>query len=78
MIGYAAMMNNTDYVDLGSSARVYPSAKCKLVWKEHAYLPDTFVALTSAFKYFQMLIGPPGALQSACRLCISILRCLEI
>jgi len=41
----------------------------------HPNLPDTAVALTSAFKYFQMLPGPPGALQSALRLCKSISRC---
>ena len=32
-------------------------------------------ALTSASKYFQMIPGPPGALQSALRLCESIPRC---
>jgi len=51
------------------------SAKCKSVRKPHANLPDTPVALTSASKYFQVLPGPPGALQCALRLCKSILRC---
>jgi hypothetical protein len=51
------------------------SAKCKSVQKPHANLPDTPVALTSASKYFEMLPGPPGALQNALRLWKSILRC---
>jgi len=51
------------------------SAKCISVQKPHTNLPDTPVALTSASKYFQMLPGPPGALQCALRLCNSILRC---
>ena len=50
------------------------SAKCKLVWKPHANLPDSPVALTRASKYFQMLSGPPGASHSALRLCKSILH----
>ena len=50
-------------------------AKCKSVRKSYAILPDTPVALTSASKCFQMLPAPPGALQSALRLCKSILRC---
>jgi hypothetical protein len=37
------------------------SAKCKSVRKSHANLPDTPVYPTSASKYFQMLLGPPGA-----------------
>jgi len=45
------------------------SAKCKSVRKPPANLPDIPVALTSASKYFQMLPGPPGALQRALRLC---------
>jgi len=45
------------------------SAKCKSVRKPHTHLPDTPVVLTIASKYFQMLPGPPGALQSALRLC---------
>ena len=36
----------------------HTSAKCKSVWRPYANLPDTLVALTSAFKYFQMLPGP--------------------
>jgi len=52
-----------------------PSAKCRSVRKPHPSLPDTPVDLTSASKYFQMLPGPPGAKQSALRLCKSILRC---
>jgi len=51
------------------------STKCKSVRKPHTNLPDTPVAFTSASKYCQMLPGPPGALQSALRLCKSILRC---
>jgi len=51
------------------------SAKCKSVRKPHANLPYTPAALTSASKYFQMLPAPTGALQSALRLCKSILRC---
>ena len=51
------------------------SAKCKSVRKPHAILPDTPDNLTSASKYFQMLPDPPGAKQSALRLCKSILRC---
>jgi len=54
---------------------IHSSAKCKSVRKPHTYLPDTPVAPTSASKYFQMLPGPPGALQCALRLCKSILRC---
>jgi len=50
-------------------------AKCKSVWKPNANLPDTLVALTSASKYFQILPAPPGTLQSALRLCKTILRC---
>jgi len=51
------------------------SGKCKSVWKPHAHLLDTQLAPTSAStKYFQMLPGPPGALQSTFRLCKSILR----
>jgi hypothetical protein len=53
----------------------WSSAKCNLVQKWYAYLPDTPVALTTAFKYFQMLPAPPGGLQSALRLCKSILTC---
>jgi len=52
-----------------------PSAKCNSVRKPHTILPDTLGYLTSAFKYFQMLPDPPGAKQSALRLCNSILRC---
>jgi hypothetical protein len=35
------------------------SAKCYSVWKPNANLLDTLVALSSAFKYFQMLPAPP-------------------
>jgi len=49
------------------------SAKCNSVRKPYATLPDTLVALTTASKYSQMLPAPPGALQSAFRLCKSIL-----
>jgi len=51
------------------------SAKCKSVWKPHPNLPDTRGGLASASMFFQMLPGPPGAEQSALRLCKSILRC---
>jgi len=60
------------YIEMGSLGT---SAKWKSVWKPYANLTDTPVAYTSACKYFQMLPGPPGALQSALRLCKSILRC---
>jgi len=50
-------------------------AECKSVWKPHANLPDTPVALTSLSYSFQMLTDPPGALQSALRLCKRIPRC---
>jgi len=59
----------------GAQGILTSSAKCKSVRKPHANLPDTPVALTSASKYFQILSGPPGALQSALRLCKSVLRC---
>jgi len=51
------------------------SAKCISVRKKHAILPDTPGILTSASKYFYMLPDPPGAKQSALRLCNSSLRC---
>jgi len=51
------------------------SAKCKSVRKPHPNLPDTPVALTSASMYFKMLPGPPGALQSALKLCKRIISC---
>jgi len=51
------------------------SGKCNLVRKPYANLPGTPVALTGASKYFHMLPVPPGALQSALRLCKSILTC---
>jgi len=51
------------------------SAKCNSVRKPHAILPDTPGNLTSASKYFQTLPDPPGAKQSALRLCKSILGC---
>jgi len=49
--------------------------RLKYILLMYANLPDTPVALTSASKYFQMLPAPPGALQSALRLCTSILTC---
>ena len=52
-----------------------PSAKCNSVRKPHAILPDTPGVLTSASKYFPTLPDPPGANQSALRLCKSIFRC---
>jgi hypothetical protein len=57
------------------SSSIPTSAKCKLDRKLHANLPDTPIDLTSASKYFQMLPDPPGAKQSALRLCKSIHRC---
>jgi len=51
------------------------SAKCNSVWKPYANLPDLLVAHTSPCRYFQMLPAPLGALQSALRLCKSILMC---
>jgi len=51
------------------------SAKCNSVQKPYPTLQDTPVALTSASKYFQLLPAPPGALQSALRLCKSIVKC---
>jgi len=45
------------------------------VGKLYANHPDTPVALVSASKYCHMLQTPPGALQSALRLCKSILTC---
>jgi len=59
----------------GSWQGAYTSGRCNSVWKPHANLPDTPVALTSASQYFQMLPAPPGALQCALGLCKSILRC---
>jgi hypothetical protein len=61
--------------EVASVATVNASAKCNSVRKLYANLPDTPVALVSASKYFQMLPTPPGALQSALRLCKSILTC---
>ena len=52
-----------------------PSAKCNSVQKLTAHLPDTPVALTTASKYFQMLLAPPGGLESALRLGKSMLMC---
>jgi hypothetical protein len=49
-------------------------AKCKSVQKPHANLPLTPVAFISTFKYFQMLLAPPGALQNVLRLCKSNIR----
>jgi len=51
------------------------AAKCKSVRKPYTKLPDSQVALISASKYFQMLPGPPAALQTAVQLCKSIFRC---
>jgi len=53
------------------------SAKRKSVRNPDANLTATMVAFTSASKYFQMLPSPPEALQSALRLCKSILRMLR-
>jgi len=58
-----------------ASSWLLTSAKCHSVQKPYANLPDTPVALASVSKYFQMLPAPPGALQSALRLCKSILTC---
>jgi len=55
---------------------IHTSAKCKLVRKQCANLPDTPGDLTSASKYFYKLPGLPGAKQSALRLCKSIHRML--
>jgi hypothetical protein len=51
------------------------SAKRNSVRKPYTNLPDTLVALTTASKYFQMIPTPPGPLQSALRVCKSILTC---
>jgi hypothetical protein len=50
-------------------------AKFKLVQKPHTNHTDIPLALSSTSKYFQMLPGPPGALQCALKLGKSILRC---
>jgi len=50
-------------------------AKCESVQEQLAILSDTPGDLTSASKYFLMLPVPPGAKQSALRLCKRILRC---
>jgi hypothetical protein len=60
---------------IGQQNNQLSSAKCNSVRKPYANLPDTPVALASASKYFQMLPAPPGALQSALRLCKSSLTC---
>ena len=57
------------------SSSLCSSAKCKPVWKTHTTLPDNPVALTSASKYFQVLPGPPAAVQCALKLCKRILKC---
>jgi hypothetical protein len=59
----------------GAGSRPVASAICNSVWKRYAYLPDTSVALSTASKYFQILPAPHGGLQSALRLCKSILTC---
>ena len=51
------------------------SAKCNLVRKAHPILQESLGDLTRASKYFQTLPDPPGAKQSALRLCKSILWC---
>jgi len=51
------------------------STKCKLVCKPQANLPDTPEALASTSKYFLILLGPPGGVNSALKLCTSILSC---
>ena len=50
------------------------SAKVNSVRTTHPVLPDTPGDLTSLWKYFQTLPDPPGAKQSALRLCKSVLR----
>jgi hypothetical protein len=55
-------------IHIVAKAGCITSAKRKSVWKPHANLPDTPVKFTSAFKYFQMFTGPPGAKQSTLRL----------
>ena len=50
-------------------------AKCNSVQKPYTNLPDTPIAVTSTSKYFQMLPAPPGAFQSALKLCKGILMC---
>jgi len=51
------------------------SEKCKLVRKPYANLSDTLVKLSSVPKYLQIFPGPPGAQQSALKLCKSIIKC---
>jgi len=51
------------------------SAKCTLVWKPHANLPDTLVDPPCAPKYFQILPGPSAGKHSALRFCNTFLRC---
>jgi len=53
------------------------SAKSKSVRKQHAIPPDTAGDLSSTSKHLSMLPDPPGAKQSAPRLCKSILRCIQ-
>jgi len=52
-----------------------PMGKCEPVRKTHAVLPDSLVDPTGASIYFQILPATSGAIQSALRLCSSILRC---
>ena len=51
------------------------STKCKWVQKPHTNLTDTPVDHTGAYKYLQILSGPPGAKQCALTLCNIIPRC---
>jgi len=73
---YLFLSNLTSGMDFNIwDDRIIASVKCKSVRKPHATLPDTPLTLTSASKYFQILPGPTGALQSPLRLWKSILRC---
>jgi hypothetical protein len=60
---------------LGRHLDTMTSGNGKSVWKPYANLPDTPVALTCASVYFHILAAPPEALESAVRLCKSILGC---
>jgi hypothetical protein len=55
------LMQNLEYGVVNGSEVLTEgsSAKCYSVWKPNANLLDTLVALSSAFKYFQMLPAPP-------------------
>jgi len=64
-------IHSADEQGSGDTNRV-SSAKCKSVRKPSPNLSDTPGALANASKYFQILPTPPGAFQSALRLCKSI------